>query len=177
MEDAGQGEVLAVLRRWWRDALALTGLTEWVLLLGWWALISLRVGLGRRHLERAEHGDLDCLWMVNVGRALVVVLGIDILGVVSTVELVKHVALLGSGEGILRVLLALLRVLLRRLLCRVLEVQKESGCGEHRHGRRAEYKQPTLFTTSATTTTATEKKKKTRERKKKTALQNLGYTR
>ena len=134
VQDTRQGEVLAVLGWRWRDALALARLTEWVLLLGWWNLISLRVGLGWRHLERAEHGDLDCLWMVNVGRALLWN-GCIILGVVSTVELMEHVALLGCSKGILRVLLALL--LLR--LCLGLEVQEESGCGEHRPGRGAEH--------------------------------------
>ena len=138
VEDARQGEVLAVLRWRRRDALALALLAERVLLLVRRTLISLGVGLGWRHLERAKHGYLDCLWMVNVGRALVVVRrwrsGI-ILGVVSPVELMEHVALLGGGEGILRVLLALLRVLLLVGLCGGLEVQEEAGSGEHR--RRA----------------------------------------
>lgn len=133
MQDTRQGEVLAVLRWRWGDALALAWLTEQVLLLGRWTLVSLRVGVGWRHLKRTEHGDLDCLWMVNVGRALLVWRWCCvILGVVSTVELMKHVALLKGGEGILRVLLALL-LLLR--LCRRLEVQKESGRGEHCPGR------------------------------------------
>ena len=139
VEDTRQGEVLAVLRRRRRDALALARLAVLVLLLGR-TLISLQVGLRWRHLERAKHGDLDCLWMVNVGRALLVVgrsSGI-ILGVVSTVELMKHVALLGGSEGILRVLLALLRVLLLLGLRRGLEVQEEAGRGEHCPGRRAE---------------------------------------
>ena len=139
VEDTRQGEVLAVLRRRRRDALALARLAVWILLLGR-TLISLQVGLRWRHLECAKHGDLDCLWMVNVGRALLVVgwsSGI-ILGVVSTVELMKHVALLGGSEGILRVLLALLRVLLLLGLRRGLEVQEEAGRGEHCPGRRAE---------------------------------------
>lgn len=138
MEDAGQGEVLAVLGGRGRDGLALSGLSERVLLLRWWALVSLRVWLGWGHLKRAEHWDLDCLWMVNDGRSLLVVWrwsrGINILGVVSTVELMEHVALLGRGEGIL----ALLRVvvILRRGR---LEVQEQSGRGEHRPERRAEH--------------------------------------
>lgn len=126
--------------------MALARLAEWVLLLGRRALISLRVWLGWRHLKRAEHGDLDCLWMMNVGRALVVVLrrrrGIDVLVVVNPVELVEHVALLRGCEGILRVVLSLLWMLMVLLLlglCRGLEVQKESGRGEHRSGRRAEH--------------------------------------
>jgi hypothetical protein len=148
VEDTRQGEVLAILRWRRRDALALARLAVWALLLGRWALASLQVGWRWRHLERAKHGDLDCLWMVNVGRALLVVRwssGI-ILGVVSTVELMKHVALLGCGEGILRVLLALLRVLLLLRLRRGLEVQEEAGRGEHCPWRRAEtcqmWKQP-----------------------------------
>ena len=88
MEDTGEGKVLSVLRWGWGNALALAWLAECILLLRW-ALWTLWIWLWWRHLERAKHGYLDCLWMVNVGRRLLVCWW----SVVS-VEMVEHVALL-----------------------------------------------------------------------------------
>lgn len=126
-------------------------------------------------MKGAKHGYLDCLRMVNVGWWLLVWRWDRsvILRVVSTVELVEHVALLGRGEGILRVLLALLLVVVWLLLNLRwgLEVQEESGCGEHRLGATSGARRSLYL---LQTTDALRRRRRRRRKEKKTAQQKSG---
>jgi hypothetical protein len=69
VQDTGEVKILTILWGWWWDALGLPWLALGLLLakLTLLLLASL-ILLGLRHLQGAEHRDLDCLWMVNVGR-------------------------------------------------------------------------------------------------------------
>lgn len=68
VQDVGEAKILAVLRGWWWDALRLSRLSLRLLLAERTLLLAALIGLGLRHLHGAKHGDLDCLWMENVGR-------------------------------------------------------------------------------------------------------------
>jgi hypothetical protein len=68
MQDVGEIKVLAILRGWWWDALGLSRLALRLLLAKGSLLLAALIWLGLGHLHGAEHWDLDCLWMVNVGR-------------------------------------------------------------------------------------------------------------